>query len=148
MLSTTLAAFIKDTNKYLDNVIDNHETLLINRGKDTGVVIIYQDEYNSLVATCHSSSSKVNESQKRQNLEKKLQSESALVMEESMNVLHEFEDVENAHYPTMEIDGLIQNPKSEVREGWEQSFEKMHANGDDQLLIPDVFEDESFEEWK
>jgi len=32
--------------------------------------------------------------QKRQILKKKLRIESALVMEESMNVLHEFEDVE------------------------------------------------------
>lgn len=28
-----------------------------------------------------------------------------------------------------------------------KSFEQMHANGDDRLLIPVVFEDESFEEW-
>lgn len=48
----------------------------------------------------------------------------------------------------MENDNTIQNPESEVRKGWEQDFEKMHANGDDQLLIPDVFEYESFEEWK
>jgi len=48
----------------------------------------------------------------------------------------------------MENDNNIQNPKSQVRKGWEQDFEKMHVNGDDQLLIPDVFEDETFEEWK
>lgn len=90
----------------------------------------------------------INIYQKRQILEKKLRIESALVVEESMNVLHEFEDAENAHYAIMENDNYIQNPKSEVRKGWEQDFEKMHANGDDQLLIPDVFEDESFEEWE
>jgi hypothetical protein len=38
-----------------------------------------------------------NKYQKRQILEKRLRSESALVMEESMNVLKEFEEVENGH---------------------------------------------------
>lgn len=33
------------------------------------------------------------------------------------------------------------------REGWEEAFQQMHKNGDDQLLIDDVFEDENFEEW-
>ena len=30
------------------------------------------------------------------------------------------------------------------REGWADAFKKMHENGDDELLIPDVFEDEIF----
>ena len=38
-----------------------------------------------------------NKYQKRQILEKRLRSESALVMEESMIVLKEFEEVENVH---------------------------------------------------
>lgn len=38
-----------------------------------------------------------NKFQKRQILEKRLRNESALVMEESMNVLKEFEEVENGH---------------------------------------------------
>jgi hypothetical protein len=38
-----------------------------------------------------------NKFQKRQILEKRLRSESALVMEESMNVLKEFEEVEHGH---------------------------------------------------
>jgi len=38
-----------------------------------------------------------NKFQKRQLLEKRLRSESALVMEESMKVLKEFEEVENVH---------------------------------------------------
>ena len=46
---------------YLDRVTDNLETLIINRGKDTGVVIISLDEYNSLLATQHELSSKTNE---------------------------------------------------------------------------------------
>jgi antitoxin YefM len=35
--------------------------LIINRGKDNGVVIISLDEYNSLTATQHELSSKINE---------------------------------------------------------------------------------------
>jgi hypothetical protein len=38
-----------------------------------------------------------NKFQKRQILENRLRNESALVMEESMNVLKEFEEVENVH---------------------------------------------------
>lgn len=43
---------------------------------------------------------------------------------------------------------IILKPKSAPRKGWEKSFELMHANGDDKLLIDDIFEDENFEEWK
>jgi antitoxin MazE len=42
---------------------------------------------------------------------------------------------------------IILKPKIEPRKGWEKAFKKMHENGDDQLLIDDVFEDENFEEW-
>ena len=61
MLTTTISDFRKDIKKYLDNVTKNFETLIINRGKDNGVVIISLDEYNSLRATQHELSSKVNE---------------------------------------------------------------------------------------
>ena len=42
---------------------------------------------------------------------------------------------------------IILKPKSEPRKGWEKAFQKMHNNGDDQLLIDDVFEDENLDEW-
>jgi antitoxin YefM len=61
MLTTTISDFRKDIKRYLDRVTENFETLIINRGKDTGVVIISLDEYNSLSATQHELSSKVNE---------------------------------------------------------------------------------------
>jgi antitoxin YefM len=53
MLSTTLSDFRKETKHYLDKVTNDRETLIINRGKDTGVVIISLEEYNSLNATLH-----------------------------------------------------------------------------------------------
>jgi len=42
-------------------VNDNFETLIIQRGKDNGVVVISLNEYNSLCATQHELSSKTNE---------------------------------------------------------------------------------------
>ncbi len=41
---------------------------------------------------------------------------------------------------------IILKPKTEPRKGWEKAFKKMHENGDDQLLMADVFEDENFDE--
>jgi antitoxin YefM len=61
MLTTTISDFRKDIKKYLDRVTENFETLIINRGKDRGVVIISLEEYNSLSATQHELSSKINE---------------------------------------------------------------------------------------
>lgn len=61
MLTTTISDFRKDIKRYLDRVTENFETLIINRGKDKGVVIISLDEYNSLTATQHELSSKINE---------------------------------------------------------------------------------------
>jgi antitoxin YefM len=61
MLTTTITDFRKDIRKYLDTVTNNFETLIINRGKDSGVVVISLDEYNSLCATQHELSSKTNE---------------------------------------------------------------------------------------
>jgi len=43
---------------------------------------------------------------------------------------------------------IILKPKTSPRKGWEKAFKKMHENGDDKLLMSDVFEDENFDEWK
>jgi len=47
--------------QYLDKVTQNFDTLIINRGKDDGVVIMSLSEYNSLCATQHELTSRVNE---------------------------------------------------------------------------------------
>ena len=60
MLTTTLSDFRKDIKHYIDSVIENVDTLIINRGKDSGVVIMSLDEYNSLRATQHELSSTAN----------------------------------------------------------------------------------------
>lgn len=43
---------------------------------------------------------------------------------------------------------IILKPVSKPRKGWEKAFEKMAENGDGNLLIDDVFDDENPEEWK
>jgi antitoxin MazE len=43
---------------------------------------------------------------------------------------------------TLEEDCLVLKPIREPRKGWEDAFKAMNANGDDALLIDDVFEDE------
>jgi antitoxin YefM len=45
----------------LDKVSQNFDTLLINRGKDNGIVVMSLDEYNSLMSTNHELASKINE---------------------------------------------------------------------------------------
>jgi len=42
---------------------------------------------------------------------------------------------------------IILKPKSEPRNGWEKVFKKAHKNGDDNLRINEVFEDENLDEW-
>ena len=61
MLTATISDFRKDIKRYLDRGTQNFETLIINRGKDSGVVVISLDEYNSLTATQHELSSRANE---------------------------------------------------------------------------------------
>ena len=43
---------------------------------------------------------------------------------------------------------IVLKPKAEPRKNWAKSFQLMHENGDDKMLIDDVFNDESFEEWE
>jgi antitoxin YefM len=62
MLITSISDFRKDIKRYFDKVTKDFETLIINRGKDNGVVIMSLAEYNSLCATQHELSSKNNES--------------------------------------------------------------------------------------
>ncbi|HEC43386.1 MAG TPA: type II toxin-antitoxin system prevent-host-death family antitoxin [Bacteroides sp.] len=57
MLTTTISEFRNNIKKYLDNVSRDFETLIINRGKDKGIVVMSLEEYNSLQATLHEMSS-------------------------------------------------------------------------------------------
>ena len=70
MLTTTLSDFRKDTKRYFDSVTQNFETLIINRGKNNGIVIMSLAEYNSLLNTQHELSSRINESRLDSAIEK------------------------------------------------------------------------------
>ncbi len=43
---------------------------------------------------------------------------------------------------------IIIKPLTRPRKGWDNAFIEMHANGDDKLIMPDIFEEENLEEWK
>lgn len=70
MLTTTLSDFRKDIKRYFDSVTQNFETLIINRGKNNGIVIMSLAEYNSLLNTQHELSSRINESRLDSAIEK------------------------------------------------------------------------------
>ena len=61
MIAANISDFRKDLKSYLDKVVQNFETLIINRGKDDSIVVMSLSEYNSLMATNHELSSRKNE---------------------------------------------------------------------------------------
>ena len=61
MQIATVSDFRRDIKNYLDRVVKDFETLIINRGKDSGIVVMSLQEYNSLMATNHELSSRKNE---------------------------------------------------------------------------------------
>ena len=51
MISTTLSAFKKHSKDYLEKVTEDFDTILINTGKDKGLVMLSIDEYQALMTT-------------------------------------------------------------------------------------------------
>ena len=76
MVITSISDFRKDIKTYLDRVAKNFETLIINRGKDSGIVVMSLDEYNSLMATNYELSSRTNEKRLDSAIEKLRKNES------------------------------------------------------------------------
>ena len=60
MLAANFTEFRTGLKKFLDNVENNNETLIIKRGTGKGTVIISLNEYNSIMETVHILSSKAN----------------------------------------------------------------------------------------
>jgi antitoxin YefM len=60
MIAANFTEFRTGLKKYLDNVENNHETLVIKRKSGKGTVMISLDEYNSIMETVHLLSSKSN----------------------------------------------------------------------------------------
>lgn len=45
----------------------------------------------------------------------------------------------------LDEDYLIIKPIANPRNNWEKAFKEMHENGDDKLILQDIFEDENLE---
>ncbi len=60
MRAANFTEFRTGLKKYLDDVENNNETLIIKRGTGHGTVVISLDEYNSIMETVHLLSSKAN----------------------------------------------------------------------------------------
>jgi antitoxin YefM len=60
MIAANYTEFRTGLKKFLDDVENNNETLIIKRGSGNGAVLISLDEYNSIIETMHLLSSKVN----------------------------------------------------------------------------------------
>jgi antitoxin YefM len=60
MIAANYTEFRTRLKKYLDNVEENNETLIIKRGTGKGTVMISLNEYNSIMETVHLLSSKSN----------------------------------------------------------------------------------------
>jgi len=60
MIAANFTEFRTGLKKYLDDVENNHETLIIKRKSGKGTVMISLDEYNSMMETVHLLSSKAN----------------------------------------------------------------------------------------
>lgn len=60
MIAANFTEFRTGLKKYLDNVEENNETLIIKRKSGKGTVMISLEEYNSIMETVHLLSSKAN----------------------------------------------------------------------------------------
>ncbi len=60
MIAANFTEFRTGLKQFLDNVENNHETLVIKRKSGKGTVMISLDEYNSIMETVHLLSTKAN----------------------------------------------------------------------------------------
>lgn len=60
MIAANYTEFRTALKKFLDDVENNHETLIIKRKTGKGAVLISLEEYNSIMETVHLLSSKAN----------------------------------------------------------------------------------------
>ncbi|MCF6240394.1 MAG: type II toxin-antitoxin system Phd/YefM family antitoxin [Bacteroidales bacterium] len=60
MIAANFTEFRTELKKYLDNVENNNEILVIKRKSGKGTVMISLEEYNSIMETVHLLSSKAN----------------------------------------------------------------------------------------
>ena len=70
MITATISDFRKNIKQYFNRVTENFETLIINRGKNSGVVVISLEEYNALLTTQHEMSTDKNKARLDSAIEK------------------------------------------------------------------------------
>ena len=68
IITTTITEFRKGIKSYVDDVIDEHDTIIIPR-KNDGIVVMSLDEYNSIRETAYLLSSNKNAKRLRESLE-------------------------------------------------------------------------------
>ncbi len=61
MLVANISEFRKQLKQFIESVIENRETLIINRSNGKAAVLMSLDEYNSIMATQHELRSQTNE---------------------------------------------------------------------------------------
>ena len=61
MLTTTVFDFRKDIKSYIDKVVNNFEAIILNCGKNSGIVVMPLQEYKALISTNHVLSSRKKE---------------------------------------------------------------------------------------
>jgi antitoxin MazE len=49
---------------------------------------------------------------------------------------------------TLEEGQIVIKPLSKPRKGWDKAFKEVHDRGDDNLIIPDIFNEENPQQWK
>ena len=69
MLAANYTEFRTDLKRFLDDVEENNETLIIKRGVGKGAVMISLKEYNSIMETIHLLSSQKNAEKLYQSIE-------------------------------------------------------------------------------
>jgi len=60
MMAANYSEFRTGLKRYLDEVEDNNDTLIIKRGTGKGTILISMEEYNSMTETIHLLSSRAN----------------------------------------------------------------------------------------
>ncbi|RYE19940.1 MAG: AbrB/MazE/SpoVT family DNA-binding domain-containing protein [Sphingobacteriaceae bacterium] len=63
------------------------------------------------------------------------------------NILKECEIEYEVNLEVKDKKIIITPVETQKRKGWAEAFQEMAKNGDDELIIPDVFEEEDFSDW-
>ena len=69
MIAANYSEFRNDLKKYLDEVENNNDTLLIKRTTGKGTIMISLEEYNSMMETMHLLSTEANRDHLRKSLD-------------------------------------------------------------------------------